>query len=88
MNIVLAPSGFKESVSAEHVAANMKEGIIRALPEAKVISVPLFDGGEGFTETMVAWTDGTLHSAEVTGPINQQVKAIFGFLTLVRNVRL
>ncbi len=80
MNIVLAPSGFKESVSAEQVAANMKEGIIRALPEAKVISVPLVDGGEGFTETMVAWTDGTLHSAEVTGPINQQVTAIFGFL--------
>ncbi|PAE14448.1 glycerate kinase, partial [Virgibacillus sp. 7505] len=45
-----------------------------------MISVPLVDGGEGFTETMVAWTAGTLHSVEVTGPINQQVTAIFGFL--------
>ncbi|WP_078392675.1 glycerate kinase family protein [Shouchella patagoniensis] len=80
MKIVLVPSGFKESLNAEQVAKSMKEGIFRALPNAEVVSIPLVDGGEGFVETMVKWTGGTLEALTVTGPVLQKVSALFGFL--------
>jgi len=80
LRIVIAPSGFKESLSAEEVADCIAIGVRRALPEADICKAPLVDGGEGFTRGLVAATEGSLHSILVTGPINQPVQAHFGFL--------
>ncbi|MBD1383556.1 glycerate kinase family protein [Metabacillus arenae] len=80
MKILLVPSGFKESLGAQQVANCMKKGILNVLPHADIVSVPLVDGGEGFTEAMVKWTNGSLHDVVVTGPINQKVAASIGFL--------
>ncbi len=80
MRILLVPSGFKESISAEKAAICMKNGIRRVLPKAKVVSLPLVDGGEGFVNTMVKWTQGSLSHQLVTGPIRQQTEASIGFL--------
>ncbi|MGO4838021.1 glycerate kinase, partial [Rhizobiaceae sp. 2RAB30] len=38
------------------------------------------DGGEGFTEALVAATGGTLHRLAVTGPVGDPVPSFFGFL--------
>ena len=80
LNILVAPSGFKESLSPEEVADCIEKGILRALPSATVKKLPLVDGGEGFTKTLVEATEGTLHEVYVTGPIGQTVKAHFGIL--------
>lgn len=40
----------------------------------------MVDGGEGFTETLVALTRGRLHRVTVTGPVGLPVEAHFGFL--------
>jgi glycerate kinase len=80
LNILVAPSGFKESLSPEEVADCIEEGILRALPNASVRKLPLVDGGEGFTKTLIEVTQGTLHEVFVTGPIGQTVKAHFGIM--------
>lgn len=80
LNILIAPSGFKESLDAEQVADCIATGITRVLPDVKIRKVPLVDGGEGFTKTLVAVTGGTIHDLEVTGPVGQRVQAHFGFL--------
>ena len=80
LTILIAPSGFKESLSAEEVADCIETGLLRAAPQMRVLKAPLVDGGEGFTKTLVAVTDGSLHEVTVTGPTNQPVKAYFGFL--------
>jgi glycerate 2-kinase len=80
VNVLIAPSGFKESLSSEEVADCIEKGILRALPEANVLKAPLVDGGEGFAKTLVHVTRGSLHAVKVTGPIGQQVEAHFGFL--------
>ncbi len=80
LRILIAPSGFKESLDAEQVADCIATGILRVLPDVSIRKAPLVDGGEGFTKTLVAATGGTLHHLEVTGPIGQKVKAHFGFL--------
>jgi glycerate 2-kinase len=78
--VLVAPSGFKESLSADEVAQHIADGVHRAMPLARVIQAPLVDGGEGFTAALVQATGGTLHEKVVTGPVGQPVTAHFGFL--------
>jgi glycerate 2-kinase len=80
LKILIAPSGFKESLSAREVADHIEAGILRAMPSAQVIKAPIVDGGEGFTEALVDATGGTLHRLSVTGPIGLPVDSFFGFL--------
>lgn len=80
MHVLIAPSGFKESLSATQAADSMAAGVLAAMPEAKVTKIPVVDGGEGFTEGLVAITGGTLHRVQVTGPVGDPVKSHFGFL--------
>ena len=80
LNILVAPSGFKESLDAEKVADCIEKGILLALPDAKIMKAPLVDGGEGFTKALVAVTGGTLHGVTVTGPVGRSVDACYGLL--------
>lgn len=78
--VVVAPSGFKESLSAEQAADCIEKGVMRAFPGSKVTKVPMADGGEGFTRALVGATHGTIHPVTVTGPVGQPVQAFVGFL--------
>ena len=80
LTVLIAPSGFKESLSAEDAAEHIASGVLRALPQARVLKAPMADGGEGFTQALVHATDGTLHPCRVTGPVGGPVDAFFGFL--------
>ncbi len=79
-NILIAPSGFKESLSADEVTDCIAAGIRRVMPDASIRSAPLVDGGEGFTKALVAATGGELRNVAVTGPVGQPVASHFGFL--------
>ncbi|MEV4898653.1 glycerate kinase [Nonomuraea sp. NPDC055795] len=46
MRILIAPSGFKESLSAGMVAEAIARGVRRVLPLARTETLPLVDGGE------------------------------------------
>ena len=80
LRVLVAPSGFKESLSAEEVAEQIRAGVRRALPDAAIRTAPLPDGGEGFARTLVGATGGTLHDVVVSGPVGEPVEAYFGFL--------
>lgn len=71
--IVIAPSGFKESLSPEQVCSAAATGIRRVLPGAIITSVPLVDGGEGSAATIAHATGGELVAARVTGPVGLPV---------------
>jgi glycerate 2-kinase len=78
--ILIAPSGFKESLSAREVTDHIATGVLRAMPYAKIIKAPMADGGEGFTEALVDATGGSMHPVQVTGPVGQKVPSFFGLL--------
>jgi glycerate kinase len=80
LNILIAPSGFKESLDAEQVADCIATGIRKVLQDVCIRKAPLVDGGEGFTRALVGATDGTLHTIQVTGPVGEPVDSHFGFL--------
>lgn len=56
MRILVAPSGFKESLSAEDAADCVEDGIRTVVDSSKAIirKVPLHDGGEGFCKAVTA----------------------------------
>lgn len=80
INILVAPSGFKESLEVDDVVDAISEGVKRALPDSTVLKAPMVDGGEGFTKALVDATAGKLCKAVVTGPVGQPVDAFFGML--------
>ncbi|MGQ9895253.1 MAG: glycerate kinase, partial [Roseiflexus sp.] len=80
LKVIIAPSGFKESLSAEDVAAAVARGVRTVYPTADIVALPLVDSGEGFTRTLVHCAGGTLHPCVVTGPVGQPVTASVGIL--------
>lgn len=80
LTVLVAPSGLKEALSAPAVTRAIAAGVRRAIPGARILEVPMVDGGEGFTEALVERTGGTLHRVRVTGPVGVPVDAGFGLL--------
>lgn len=58
----------------------MEQGLHRVLPEAVVDKIPIADGGEGTTQTLVAATGGLLQKTTVRGPLGELVVAEWGLL--------
>lgn len=73
--VLVAPSGFKESLDAPTVASAIATGVRRVLPCVAVDTVPIPDGGEGTAEILAAATGGSLVPATVTGPVGEPVRA-------------
>lgn len=80
MKVLVAPSGFKESLDPVQAADCIERGIFRACPTAEVHKMPLVDGGEGFVRGLVAATQGRLVNVTITGPVSIPVQSHFGFL--------
>jgi len=80
LRVLIAPSGFKESLGAAEVADCIAAGVRRAVPDAHIRKAPLADGGEGFARALVSAVGGTIHEVEVTGPVGDPVLACFGLL--------
>jgi glycerate kinase len=78
--IVVAPSGFKESLSALEAAAAITTGIRRVLPGVVVDTLPLVDGGEGSAAALAAATGGELLPVRVTGPVGRDVDSHIAML--------
>jgi glycerate kinase len=82
MKILLAPDSFKGSLSAEQVCTALQVGVMRVLPDANCVALPLADGGEGTTAALVAASGGRLLHRWVSGPLpgGAKVQACFGLL--------
>jgi glycerate 2-kinase len=75
MNILIAPDKFKGSLTAAEVCEAVKGGILQKYPEAKVISVPLADGGEGTHELLKEVFKSVIIEKRVLNPLFQPVQA-------------
>lgn len=78
--VVVAPSGFKESLSAQAAADAIAAGVRRALPHADIDRVPLVDGGEGTAVALSAATGGRLVALAATGPLGERIGTHFALL--------
>lgn len=80
MKVIVAIDSLKGSLSSLEAGKAAEEGIKRAMPEADIIIKPVADGGEGTVSALTSGLNGRLEKAEVTGPLGQKVKAVYGIL--------
>lgn len=78
--VLIAPSGFKESLAVEDVTRAIAQGVLRAMPDATILSAPMVDGGEGTTRAIVAATSGRVFKTRVTGPVGKPVPSFWGLM--------
>ena len=78
--VVVAPSGFKESLSAQAAADAIAAGVRRVLPAAEIDRIPLVGGGEGTAVALASATGGRLVALPATGPVGEPVGTHFALL--------
>ncbi|WP_405645754.1 glycerate kinase [Streptomyces uncialis] len=76
----VAPSGFKESLSAQSAAEAIAEGVRRVVPEAEIDLIPLVDGGEGTALALATASGGQLVRLRATGPTGERIGTHFALL--------
>jgi glycerate kinase len=67
-------------MSAGDICAAIEEGIHKADASAEVIKIPLADGGEGTAKALTQAAGGRFVEAAVSGPLGEQVTAVFGLI--------
>ncbi len=58
----------------------MRQGVLKVFPQAQTHALPLADGGEGTVEALLHGAGGTAQVATVTGPLGDEVEAVWGLL--------
>lgn len=80
MKVLIAMDSFKGSVSSIEGSAAIAAGIKEVYQHADIKVIPLADGGEGTVESLVKATGGTFVTIPVTGPLHEEIEAIYGIL--------
>lgn len=80
MKVVIAMDSFKGSLTSIEAGMAVKEGVLRAKPDACVIVKPLADGGEGTIDALIEGMGGERISVTVTGPMGRPVDCCYGYL--------
>ncbi|MCF0073175.1 glycerate kinase [Dyadobacter sp. CY261] len=78
MNILVAPDKFRGSLEAAEVCDAMRDGILKAYPNANVTTIPLADGGEGTSKILTRQAKGTEVTVTVMDPLNRPIEAVYG----------
>ncbi len=77
MKFVLAPDKFKDSLTGLEFCNAVAEGILKVIPEAEIIKLPLADGGDGTLEVANFYLKGDVINVRVNNPIFQLVSATY-----------
>lgn len=80
MKVVIAIDSLKGSLSSLEAGNAIREGLLRAMPEAEALVKPVADGGEGTCDALVDAFGGKRVAVEVTGPYGAPVQAVYGWL--------
>ena len=75
MRIAVAPQEFKGTLTARQAAEAMAEGARKAIPGARIKTIPLSDGGPGLVEALVASAGGRTKRTRVLDPLGRPIEA-------------
>ncbi len=77
---ILVPDSFKGTMSSLEICQIMREELLRQLPDARVISLPVADGGEGSVDAFLEAVGGERVSVPCTGPDGRPIEGFYGLL--------
>ena len=80
MRILIAFDKFKESMSAQTACEVAASAVAQALPDARIETAPISDGGEGFCEILTLARNGRISEHSVSGPCGETRSAKLGMV--------
>jgi glycerate kinase len=80
MRIVIAPDSYKGSLSATEVCDIVEGAILKIMPTAEIVKIPLSDGGEGLVEVLVRHQAGEMVRIRTKDPLFREITAAYGIL--------
>ena len=80
MNILIAPDKFKGALNAREAAENIAKGLRDALPDAKIESVPMADGGDGTAEVICNARGGSWVKCKAHDPFCREIDARYAWI--------
>ena len=75
MKVVIAIDSLKGSLTSREAGDAVREGLLRAIPDARAVVKPVADGGEGTCDALVDAFGGQRVRLNVTGPYGDTVEA-------------
>jgi glycerate kinase len=78
--VVIAPQGFKESLTGMEIAEAMSIGVKRVWPNAETVLIPVADGGDGTLQALVDSSGGEVRVAQVEDAIGRTIDSEWGAL--------
>lgn len=80
ITVALAPDSFKGTLTAEEAAEAMGRGVVEAMPGARLVAMPMADGGEGTAGILARATGGEVTLALAEDPLGRPIRASLGRL--------
>ena len=77
---VLEPDSFKGTLGSGEICAILREEILRAKPDAEVVSIPVADGGEGSVDAFLTAVGGQRVQVPCHGPHMEEMTGFYGLL--------
>ncbi|MCL2703466.1 MAG: glycerate kinase [Defluviitaleaceae bacterium] len=77
---ILVPDSFKGTMSSAEICAIMKERISAYYPNARIISIPIADGGEGTVDAFLLAMGGEKVYIPVKGPYMEGMEGFYGIV--------
>ena len=77
---ILMPDSFKGTMSSLEICRLMREALLRHVPDAEVVSIPVADGGEGSVVAFLAAMGGHRVEVPCTGPDFRKISGFYGLL--------
>ncbi len=77
---LIAPDSFRGTLTSREISRIMADGLRSVLPDARIDTLVLSDGGEGTLEAYLSAGGGKLVEAAVSGPLGKPVDASYAVL--------
>ncbi|WP_042248936.1 glycerate kinase [Jejuia pallidilutea] len=77
MKLIIAPDKFKNSLTGIAFCNAVENGILEVMPEAKIVKLPLADGGDGTIEVVNYYLKGELINIVVNNPFFRPIHASY-----------
>ena len=74
------PDSFKSSISSVEAAKSIKKGLKKYLPKAKLIEIPISDGGEGFIDAILHNVGGRKQRVTIIDKSGKRFGAYYGIM--------
>lgn len=75
---IVIPDSFKGTMSSVEVCGVIEEVMREQIPDCRICSIPIADGGEGTVDCFLHALDGTRKTVKVRGPFGERINSFYG----------